>query len=295
MADIDYYEVFGVKQDEGPQETDNEVEEDTENPEETPEDVLEPETEPEIAQPEAEQGGDESPKPHQSKKENAKYAAARRKAEQERDAAVQKAREEAERKAAQDMDAVIADMGLENPYTNQPIRTKAEYDAYKATHAEREHAQRLRDMDMTEDQYQEYVDELPEVKEAKRITEETRQAQMKARVEQEIREVSKLNPAIQSAEDLARDEKYDEILERIKETGVSIVDAYRLAHYDDLTSRRGRQQAINSAGKSHMTSTKSRGEGGLSVPSEELDWYRQLNPGASEEQIARHYNKVHRG
>ena len=290
MPDIDYYDLFGVK---NPQEEDTEEVEVTENPDETPEDVHEAETEPEIAQPEAEEGGDESPKPHQSKKENAKYAAARRKAEQERDAAVKQAREEAEAKAKKDMDAMIAEMGLENPYTQEPIHTVAEYEKYKATHAQKQHEQRLRDMDMTEDQYKEYVDQIPEVQEARRVTESAKQAQMKAQVEAEIKQISQMNPAIQSVEDLVKDDKYDEIFQRIQNSNISLYDAYRLTHFDDISRRSGRQQAINQAGKSHMTASKSRGEGGLSVPQEELDWYRQLNPHASEEQIAKHYNKLH--
>ena len=291
MSDIDYYDLFGVK---NPQDTDTEGDEVTENPGETPEDVHEPETEPEIAQPEADEGGEETPEPHkQSKKENAKYAAARRKAEQERDAAVKQAREEAEAKAKADMDAMIAEMGLDNPYTQKPIRTVAEYEAYKATHAQKQHEQRLRDMDMTEDQYKEYVDQIPEVQEARKVTENARQAQMKAQVEAEIKQISQMNPSIQSVEDLVKDDKYDEIFQRIQNSNISLYDAYRLTHFDDISRRTGRQQAINAAGKSHMTASKSRGEGGLSVPSEEMDWYKQLNPHASEEQIARHYNKIH--
>ena len=296
MPDIDYYDLFGVKKDESPQETDNEVDEDNENPGETPEDVLEPETdtkaEPETAEPESGDDG-ASGKTKQSRKENAKYAAARRKAEQERDAAVKQAREEAEAKAKKDMDAMIAEMGLDNPYTQEPIRTVAEYEKYKATHAQKQHEQRLRDMDMTEDQYKEYVDQIPEVQEARRVTESAKQAQMKAQVEAEIKQISQMNPAIQSVEDLVKDDKYDEIFQRIQNSNISLYDAYRLTHFDDISRRSGRQQAINQAGKSHMTASKSRGEGGLSVPQEELDWYRQLNPHASEDQIAKHYNKIH--
>ena len=146
-----YFEQFGVS----PQTTDSEEAEVSENPEETPEDVHEPETEPNEepvdAQPEESDEG--AGKPKQTKKENAQFAAARRKAEAERDAAIEAERQ----KAKADVDALIADMGLENPYTNQPITTKAEYDEYKATHAQKQQEQRLRDMDMTQEQYDEYV------------------------------------------------------------------------------------------------------------------------------------------
>ena len=71
-----------------------------------------------------------------------------------------------------------------------------------------------------------------------------------------------------------------------------LVDAYKLAHIDDLTSRKGRQQAINRQGKAHMTSTQSRGgEGPLNVPADELDMFHKLCPGLSDDRIANFYNK----
>lgn len=65
--------------------------------------------------------------PQQSKEENAAYAAARRRAEAESEGKIRKAREEAEAY----VDGVIRDMKLVNPYTQQPIRTKKEYEEYR--------------------------------------------------------------------------------------------------------------------------------------------------------------------
>lgn len=280
-----YFEQFGVS----PQTTDSEEAEVSENPEETPEDVHEPETEPNEepvdAQPEESDQG--AAKPKQTKKENAQFAAARRKAEAERDAAIEAERQ----KAKADVDALIADMGLENPYTNQPITTKAEYDAYKATHAQKQQEQRLRDMDMTQEQFDEYVAEIPEVKQARKIAEETKERNYREWVQREIDAITAINPEIKSAEDLAKDSQYDAILKMVQ-NNYSISDAYKLAHLDDLTSRRGRQQAINRQGKAHMTSTQSRGgEGPVNVPRDELDMFHQLCPGLSDDRIAKFYNQ----
>ena len=281
-----YFEQFGVS----PQTTDSEEAEVSENPEETPEDVREPETdpneEPVDAQPEESDEG--AAKPKQTKKENAQFAAARRKAEAERDAAIEAERQ----KAKADVDALIADMGLENPYTNQPITTKAEYDEYKATHAQKQQEQRLRDMDMTQEQYDEYVGNLPEVQQARKIAEETKKQQYEAWVKQEISEITAVNPAIKTAADLASDPRYDEIL-RMVQNNYRISDAYKLAHMDDLAQRTGRQQAINRQGKAHMTSTQSRGgEGPVNVPADELSMFHQLCPGISDEKIGQFYNRM---
>lgn len=281
-----YFEQFGVS----PQTTDSEEAEVSENSEETPEDVREPETEPNEepvdAQPEESDEG--AGKPKQTKKENAQFAAARRKAEAERDAAIEAERQ----KAKADVDALIADMGLENPYTNQPITTKAEYDEYKATHAQKQQEQRLRDMDMTQEQYDEYVGNLPEVQQARKIAEETKKQQYEAWVKQEISEITAVNPAIKTAADLASDPRYDEIL-RMVQNNYRISDAYKLAHMDDLAQRTGRQQAINRQGKAHMTSTQSRGgEGPVNVPADELSMFHQLCPGISDEKIGQFYNRM---
>lgn len=281
-----YFEQFGVS----PQTTDSEEAEVSENPGETPEDVHEPETEPNEepvdAQPEESEEG--AGKPKQTKKENAQFAAARRKAEAERDAAIEAERQ----KAKADVDALIADMGLENPYTNQPITTKAEYDAYKATHAQKQQEQRLQEMDMTQEQYDEYVAELPEVKEARQQLAQARQQEFKRRVDEEIRSISALNPAIKSIEDLVQEEQYDAVKSYVDQ-GHNLYDAYRLAHFDDLTQRKGRQQAINRQGKAHMTSTQSRGgEGPVNVPADELSMFHQLCPGISDEKIGQFYNRM---
>ena len=288
MAELNeeyYFKEFGVS----PQTTDTEEVEDTENPEETPEDVREEETEPNEepvdAQPEETEEG--AGKPKQTKKENAQFAAARRKAEKEKDEAL----EAAKAQYAKDTDALIAGMGLENPYTNKPITTKAEYDEYQAMHKEKQQEQRLRDMDMTQEQYDEYVGSLPEVQEARKIAAETKKQQYEAWVKQEISEITKINPAIRTAQDLASDPRYDKILPMLN-NNYRLVDAYKLAYMDDLTSRTGRQQAINRQGKAHMTSTQSRGgEGPVNVPRDELDMFHQLCPGLSDDRIANFYNK----
>ena len=234
---------------------------------------------------EAGQGG----KKPQSREENSKFAAARRKAERERDAAIQAIRNE----EAAKRDRLIAGMGLTNPYTNQPITTEAEYAQYQQTHAEKTRQSYQMKLDMSEDEWSAMVAELPEVKEARKLAQDAKQQQMQAWVEQEIAQITKLNPAIRTAEDLANDPRYDQILKRV-DGGSGIYDAYRLEHFDELSRGAGRQAAINAAGKSHMGSTKGRGNGGLNVPADELRWFRDLNPRATDEQIRAWYNKRHK-
>lgn len=274
-----YFEQFGV-------------EDNRKTEEEDPGTVAEEPEEQEVAQPAEDEGAG---KPKQSKRENAKYAAARREAERERDDALQdveariaQAREEAAKQAQEEL---LKEQGIENPYTNEMITSIEQYNQYKQMHAQKQHEQRLRDLDMDEDQYNQMVNDLPEVRQAREITESTRQAEMKAQVEAEIKQISQMNPSIQSVEDLVKDDKYDEIFKRIQTSNISLYDAYRLTHFDDISRRTGRQQAINQAGKSHMTSTVARGEGSVNVPGDVMSMFRQMVPNASDEQIAKFYNK----
>lgn len=239
----------------------------------------------------AQEAGQGRKKP-QSREENARFAAARRK--QERDAAVQQARDEERRRAEQDMDALIAGMGLENPYTGEKITTKAGYDEYQAKHREKEHESRLRDMHMNQQEYDEMIAGLPEVQEAKRVTEQAQRAEWDRRIREEIEQVSTLNPAIRSLEDLANDPRFEQVKGYL-DRGMTIPEAYQLAHMDELTEGKARQKAINQAGKSHLSATRARGSGGLDVPDEVLQDFRAFNPNATREEVAAYINRRHGG
>lgn len=276
---MDWYDALGVKAPEEPAE---------EPAEEVNEEVETPEEQPEIAEPEeADEGAHEGAK--QSRQENARYAAARRKAEQERDAAVAKAKQDAQA----EIDQIIASMGLQNPYNDKPITNRAELTEYQNLHEQKKQQQIQQQLDMDDDEFNQMIEDLPVVKEARATAKQAREEQVRKQIEREMAEIAAINPAIKEAADLARDEKYDQILSYVNR-GLSLTESYKLAHIDDLSRRTGRQQAINQAGKAHMSSTQARGDGAMSVPSEENFWYHALNPKATDGRIAEHYNKLHR-
>lgn len=295
MEEKDYMELFEVC----PPVADDKPEEMSKIPEETPDSVHESETLAEESPADAQPGeGTESApgKARQSRSENAKYAKARREAEAERDQAladveerIKQAREEGRREG---QNSLLQKAGLENPYDHTQITDIDQFDAYWSKHKEAEQQQRLRDMSMTQEQYDEYVGNLPEVQEARRLTQQAKDAQFKAQVEREIAEISQWNPAIKSVSDLAKDPKYPDILSMV-ERNYSLPDAYKLAHLDDLTTRKGRQQSVNAAGKAHMVSTQSKGvEGGVPVPSDEMAMFHMLCGDVSDEEIGRFYNRM---
>ena len=319
---INWYEALGVAEPEESQETSNtagEEEELTPEADEAAESGADtaPQEEqgagPEDAAPEEEAQGAPEGEKGQSREENSKYAAARRKAEKERDeeiarlkaeqeAALQKAREDARNEVFR----AFADAGMVDPYTKKPITNLQEFEAYKKADAQAKADKFKRTHRLTDEQYRELVEGLPEVQtaraqsaEAQRVLEkQTRAAQME-QIEREIAEVGTMNPSIRSAEDLSKDPAYARMLELINK-GLSIPDAYRLTHFDELRGAAAQgaaqQAAINQAGKEHMRAIRQRGAGGQikSVPPETLEMYRALNPDMTDEEISKHYNKQHK-
>lgn len=240
----------------------------------------------------------------QNAEQNAKFAAARRKAEAERDAAVEKAKAEAQAEAARIINEAFKNSGLVNPYTKQPITSKEEYDAYRQRYeAERKKAM-MRKSGMSDADFDAFVQNLPEVREAREAKEqaeqakrEAQQAAAKVKVDEQLKEIGALDPSVRSMEDLAKMPTYAKFYELVKK-GNTLTDAFKLANYDALTkgaAAGARQAALNAAqGKQHMGQTQTRGAGAVSVPAEVMEQYRAFNPDATEAEIRAHYAKSHR-
>ena len=312
MGENEYMELFGLNEPEqnaGAAETPDE-QEPTEPAQERDAETAETA---EAAEPEeADAGGAEEPDENEKsnteepaepeKRGNAQAAAARRHAAAEKKAAVERARAEERQRAQAEMDAAIASMGLTNPYNgNTPIRTKAEYDAYRARHdaACREEVQRK--TGLTDEEFARFTETLPEVQAARQaraqaetLLRQTQRERVDAGIRQELDKITALNPAVRELSDLESDPAKDTILAYVKD-GYKLSDAWKLAHYEDITNERAQAQAQATAraaaGKAHLGATKQRGRGSVPVPREVRDYYRALNPGATDDEISRDYNR----
>lgn len=283
MNEINYGEVFGVdtgaNESAPAQQTDDTAEAEVES---TETDAGEKETEP------AEQSESK-----QTPEENRKFAAARRKAEQERDAAIAQARTAAQRA----LDESIRGLGIENPYTGRPITTKAEYDAWKRAEAQEKQQNIAEAAGMSQQEFGSFVENLPQVREYRQAAEAARQQQQKMVLEEQIGQIAKLDPSIKGVEDLLKRPEYPQIYNYVKK-GISIEEAFKLANYDKLTSSAGnaaRQAALNAANsKEHLAPTSQRGAGSVPVPADVKAQYKLLNPDATDAEIQEHYNRFHK-
>ena len=244
---------------------------------------------------ESEQPQTEAPEQEPKTDRDAQFAAARRKAEAERDAAIAQAKEDAQKQ----VDEFFKNSGLMNPYTGQPITTRAEYEAYRERFEADQKAKLMEKAGITQEEFQAFVQGLPEVRaarqakaEAEAAARQAREQEAKARGDEQLRQIQAIDPTVKELGDLAKLDTYPKLYDMVKR-GYSILDAYRLANYDTLTQRAAeasRKAAINSVqSKQHLKATESRGGGAIPVPDSVLEEYRALNPGATKEEIQKHY------
>ncbi len=243
--------------------------------------------------------GTDAPEAEQSQEDRRRNAALRRRQEQVR----QQQMVEAEKRAAQArVDKAYADLyaGKINPYNNKPITTEAEYLAYKQTFDQEKIRQQMDKSGLPVEAINSIVDNHPAIKKAQEVirqAEETtaaaRQVQAKEGIANELKIISALDPSIKTLEDLMAMEGADRFFGVVKNGGLSLSDAFKLVNFDQLTARKtaaAKQAAINqAAGKGHLTATASRGAGGVTIPADTLEMYRQIFPNKSDAEFQKHY------
>ena len=294
-TNIDFSDVFGpidegVNSDEGVQEP-TEPANDDGMTEGSVEDNTEGEKEQEAAEP---------VKNQQSAEENAKYAAARREAERERDAAIAKMKAEHDA----ELDKAISALGLENPYTGKPVTNRAELEAYKKQHSDETRKQmqeRAEEAGLSEEEIQNLVKSHPDyqqamqiVNEAKAAKEAAEQEKAKNTLEAAIKEVHELDPSISSFEDLRQHESWSEVENRVRR-GYTFADAFYFANRNAIEQRKMaafEQQIRNSMnGKGHLDSSSPTGDGGITVPSDVIRDLKAWDPSMTDDEIRSWYAK----
>ena len=283
MPEIDYYEVLGVEKGEEAQEAAAPVT--TEEPEGVKEqEVTDPAGESDEADRTNVPERTNVPKEHvQSDEDNAKYAAIRRRAEAD-----------AKKKYEAELDKAVADMGFDDPYTNTPIKSMADFNAYK----ERLRAEQVKDIQeknqWSQEDYQRFVESLPEVQAGRAAMKKVENLEIQARMDRDLEEIRKINPDIRTMEDVAKLDNFQQLFDMVGK-GYSLPDAYKVLNYDSLTTHAAqvaKQQALNSVGnKGHLQPSAARGQGAIPVPADIAAEYRLFMPDATDAEIQAHYNR----
>lgn len=246
------------------------------------------------------EGGQEGEPAQQTKEQRAENAARRRREEQQ--AAVKKAVEDERARTKGQMDAFFAKAGMKNTVTGKPITTLEEFDAWRADYDAAKLQKDLKAGKLTPEALRSAVEQTPAIQALKKqqeqqaaADEQRRQAEAQARVNAELAEIHKLDPTINTVEDLLSMPGAKAFYDLVRK-GNSFLDAYRLANFDRLTTARAeaaRQQALNNArGKDHLTGTGTpQGTGAATTPPDVKAEYLAFNPDATDAEIQKHYNR----
>ena len=229
----------------------------------------------------------------QSAEENAKYAAARRRAEAEF----------AQYKANEDAEFARRFGDYENPITHQPIRSKKDYlEALDAQDTLRRNAQLQEkgiDPRVFEDMVNRQVNNNPVVLQAQMVMQQTRDREVANAIDEDVKAITSLNPNLKSLEDIQNLPDFDQMVAMCQNNGIRLKDAYKLAHFDELLagkSASAKQAALNTMnGTSHLSQTDSlaNADGGeVEIPQNELDQWKRAFPHATLAELRKKYNST---
>lgn len=263
----------------------------------------EPETEPQEGAPAAtEQPPAQEPAPAKpSLTEEQRRANAARRRQQEQQAAIDAAVQAEQAKQTAVLNDLFAKAGLKNTFTGEPITNLDQFHAWNKQFEANRLQQELKSGKLTVEGLNQVVSQHPAVQQAQQLIQQqqTQQAQQKqaadmAKIEAEIAEISKLDPAIKGVADLLNMPTSDQFKGYVAK-GYGFLDAFKLSNMDRLATAKAeaaKQEAMNNArGKDHLKATgNARGSGAASVPPNQMAIFRQMNPGASDAEILKFYN-----
>ena len=238
---------------------------------------------------ETEESGNVEP-PEQSAEENARYAAIRRRAE-----------DDARRRYEGEMNGLnqqIAAMcrGVNHPVTHRPITNIREYVDALSAQQRMASQQELQEKGIDPSMIDRMIESNPVVMQAQNVIESAKNAEAAVAIQRDVAEVSKYDPNIKGVNDLLELPNFPEILQHVSR-GASIVDAYKMVNFDTVmqhTNDAARQQAINQMrGKSHLQSQGNN----VATPNDDIDvpseiMSRWKSEGKTEKQIKELYKTV---
>ena len=228
----------------------------------------------------------------QSDEENARYAAIRRRAEEE-------ARRKYESEIGQINQKISAMCnGVTHPVTGQPITNVNDYiDALSIQQRQAQEAE-LQEKGVDPKLIDRMVASNPTVLQAQMMMAQMKQQEDMAQLQRDVEEISKLDPNIKTAEDVYNSPYRDQLIAYAQQHKATLADAYKVLLFDNIRSvdtDAARQQAINQMrGKSHLPSQSqnvaTENDDDVEVPAEIMARFKA--DGKTEKQIKELYKRV---
>lgn len=218
-------------------------------------------------------------------KQNAAFAQMRRRMEQ------------AERRAAE-VDALYAKQfeGYTNPETGQPIRSARDYADALAAQQRLQAREQLQQANVDPNLIDTLVANSPVLRQAEEAMAELTQIRTEQAIEDDIKEVLKLDTSLTSREDLFKDPSFENVLGRVQ-AGMNLVDAYKLENFERLTGSKtaaAKQAVVNQVkGQSHLANgTAINSNDSLEdIPPNMVEMYKEAFPGKDMKELKALYNK----
>lgn len=306
MEEKDYLEAFGLTQPEQEQPAAGEEAQEIAEPAGVNEKGGEKAQEP------AEPAGPQEPAPEpkqepelQSDEERRKNAAERRR--RELDEAVRSAREQERREAEERIRAAFERAGLKDPIRdNAPITTLEELEEYQKNYRSAQAERELKAGKPTREAIEGIVQAMPQMqrleeltRQAERSAQEQQKARMQQLVQEQLSEIQKMDPSVESIGQLLQEKETGAEFERlVREHNLSFLQAYKLTHADELAERRVQQERKrtehNLRGKEHLRSTQGQGAGSQSIPRQTRELFSYLLPDTPSAEIEAFWAKHNR-
>ena len=237
-----------------------------------------------------EESGDSEPQ-EQSAEENARYAAIRRRAEEEAKRKI----DAIEARRSQRVAAMCN--GITHPITGQPITNVDEYFDALEIQQRQAQEQELKEKGVDPNLINRMVASNPTVLQAQAFMQQMQQNEAMSQVLKDVEEIGKLDPNVKSVEDLANAPYKNELVKYCQEHNTTLTDAYKILQFNNLLTTNNdaaRQQAINQMrGKSHLASQPT----GIATDDDDVEvpadiMASQKADGKTEKQIRESYRQI---
>lgn len=298
MAEIDYYELFGLKEE-------GEKEQEVAEPENEQE-GMEGEKEQEVAEPavdlesENENESDEGANaPSDDDRETGRDEGKGNEGEREKNALFAKMRREAEDAARKNVEKLIARLDIKGK-DGEAIKTIDELSAAaqnsikeKKTQTENELIEKLEFGGFSQGEIDEIIAAKSAKEELSQLKEQKRREDFERMVSEEISVIAEFEPDIKGISDLLKLPNYDAFLARVN-AGESFLSAYMLTHKDRINRGKGDLRTARTnepASKAHLTAGTKRSGAAVDLPDDIFAEYRRFNPNVTRAEAARHYQK----
>lgn len=188
---------------------------------------------------------------------------------------------------------------LVNPETNQPIRGARDYFEALAAQERMNAREQLQQANVDPSLIDKMIQNSPVIRQAEAATAELNNIRARQMMEEDFKEVLKMDPTLSSQDDIIKADNYQNVVNYVQEhPGIRFSDAYKIVNFDRLASSRteaAKQAAINQVkGKNHLVTGAALNvnDGMEEIPADVVEMYKETFPGKTMSELKSLYNKA---